>query len=98
MNKRYQLASDVFFDENIEGIFILSGAGEVYVLEDDVSKTVWNYIVESPRTIEEIQIEIRNRFEITPDDPVDEDIQDFISAMEKIGVVEGCTSLTGMTS
>jgi hypothetical protein len=92
------LAGDVFYDENIEGIFILTGAGEVYVLEDDVSKAVWHFITEKPRTVEEAQREIRGSFEISPDDTVDEDIRDFISTLEKLGVLEECPNLTEVSS
>ena len=91
MNQLFQVADDVFFDENVEGVFILSGSGEVYVLEDDVSKAVWSFLADSPQSLEFICGQIREKFMIGEDDNVEDDIRDFVSAFTKMGVLNECT-------
>lgn len=91
MSQSYQIADDVFFDENVEGVFILSGSGEVFVLEDDVSKAVWSLLAESAQSLAFISHQIKERFKIGDDDRVEDDIRDFVSALSKIGVLNECT-------
>lgn len=91
MNQQFQIADDVFFDENVEGVFILSGSGDVYVLEDDVSKTVWHFLADSPQSLEFLCQQVKEKFKIGDDDRVEDDIRDFVSALSKIGVLNECT-------
>ncbi|WP_127529585.1 hypothetical protein [Paenibacillus kobensis] len=93
MNQLFQVADDVFFDENVEGVFILSGSGEVFVLEDDVSKAVWGFLADSPQSLDFICQQIREKFRIGEDDNVEDDIWDFVSALTKMGVLNECTVL-----
>ncbi|MGC5776378.1 PqqD family protein [Paenibacillus pabuli] len=90
MNQWFQIADEVFFDENVEGVFILSDSGEVYVLEDDVSKAVWNILADSPQSLEVICHQIKGKFNIGDDDSVEDDIRDFVTALSKIGVLNEC--------
>ncbi|MCP1182179.1 PqqD family protein [Paenibacillus sp. 1781tsa1] len=90
MNPWFQIADDVFFDENIEGVFILSDSGEVYVLEDDVSKAVWNMLADSPQSLDEMCQHTKQKFNIGDDDHVEDDIRDFVTALSKIGVLKEC--------
>ncbi|GAS83759.1 MULTISPECIES: PqqD family protein [Paenibacillus] len=90
MNPCFQIADDVFFDENIEGVFILSDSGEVYVLEDDVSKAVWNMLADSPQSLDDMCQHTKQKFNISEDDHVEDDIRDFVTALSKIGVLKEC--------
>lgn len=90
MSQWFQIADDVFFDENVEGIFILSESGEVFVLEDDVSKAVWNMLADSAQSLDEMCQQIKLKFNIGDEDHVEDDIRDFVTALSKIGVLNEC--------
>ncbi|WP_426334091.1 PqqD family protein [Paenibacillus silvae] len=90
MSQSFQIADDVFFDENVEGIFILSDAGEVFVLEDDVGKAVWNMLADSVQSLDEMCQQIKLKFNIGDEDHVEDDIRDFVTALSKIGVLKEC--------
>lgn len=38
MESLYKLKDDIYYDETIEGIYILSESGDVYIIKDDVGK------------------------------------------------------------
>ena len=55
-----------------------------------MSIAVWSMLADSPQSLEDMFGHIKQRFNISDEDHVEEDIRDFVTALSKIGVLEEC--------
>jgi len=88
----FQLENDIFYDETVEGIYILCASGDVYMISDDVGKAIWGLLKEASQTKENMVHTIRGQFSIGSSDPVESDVDEFINVLLKIGVVSLCSN------
>ena len=88
MSKHYQIKEDVFFDENSEGIYVLSPSGDTLILDDPVAKMVWSLLsneIAHKSLVEEIMSACNLDHSMFHE--VDEDIKIFLKELEAHGLI-----------
>ncbi|WP_139488740.1 PqqD family protein [Brevibacillus dissolubilis] len=94
---RYKLADDIFFDKNAEGILVMGTDGESYRLTDAVSRTIWEQLAAGTKSLDELEQQIRQIFTLTGDEPIREDLIEFLKQLTDIGIVVTTTCTENIT-
>ncbi|ATO48963.1 PqqD family protein [Brevibacillus laterosporus] len=83
MMSPYQVNKDIFYDQNVEGIFVLTPEGQTILFEDEVACTLWTHIcTKETITLEEMLKEISGKFNVnTENTMITNDIQMFLDEL-----------------
>ncbi|MET3939127.1 hypothetical protein ABIC22_001939 [Paenibacillus sp. PvP094] len=83
MSKLYQIKEEIFYDENLEGIYLLTPSGNTLILDDVVAKYIWSTI-SNKASHEHIVNELMGAFNLDQSmlDEVKKDVTEFLSELE----------------
>lgn len=77
---------NVFFDETLDGIFLLSEDGEIFVIDDPVGKFLWSQLASNESSLDKLIERTKERFTGVANE-VAKDVGSFVEALAEAKLI-----------